>query len=82
MNEEIFLGAVTRERRVQLGLTQAELARRVGCAPVTVRKMDSTVRFYVLPTTELVSLAQSRVTRSLVEAECRQYLHLDECPAE
>jgi WD40 repeat protein len=41
---------------------------------------DGTVRFYVLPIDELVALARSRVTRSLTTEECRQYLHVEECP--
>ena len=31
---------------------------------------------------ELTELAWSRVTRSLTDDECQQYLHLDSCPAE
>jgi WD40 repeat protein/transcriptional regulator with XRE-family HTH domain len=38
-NEESF-GQRVRERRRELGLTQDELARRVGCAPVTLRKIE------------------------------------------
>jgi WD40 repeat protein len=41
---------------------------------------DGTVRVYVIPVDDLVELAQQRVTRSLTEAECQQYLHVDECP--
>ena len=40
------------------------------------------VREFVLPLDELVELAESRVTRSLTDDECRQYLHLDACPVE
>ena len=29
---------------------------------------------------ELMALARARVTRSLTDAECRQYLHVDQCP--
>ena len=29
---------------------------------------------------ELMELARTRVTRSLTPGECRQFLHLDECP--
>jgi transcriptional regulator with XRE-family HTH domain len=38
-NDESF-GQRVRERRRELGLTQDELARRVGCAPVTLRKIE------------------------------------------
>lgn len=33
-------GQIVRERRMTLGLTQAELARRVHCATVTIRKIE------------------------------------------
>lgn len=38
------------------------------------------LRAFVLDTGELMDLAQSRVTRSLSTEECRQYLHVAECP--
>lgn len=38
------------------------------------------LRVYTLDINELITLAQSRLTRSLTEAECRQYLHVDRCP--
>jgi|GEM_PF-2747527 len=41
---------------------------------------DRAVRLFVLSTDELISLAQSRVTRSLTEEECQRYLHLEACP--
>jgi WD40 repeat protein/serine/threonine protein kinase/DNA-binding XRE family transcriptional regulator len=40
MNEEPSFGTIVKERRNALGLTQTELARRVGCAPVTIRKIE------------------------------------------
>ena len=40
MNRDITFGQIVKERRNSLGLTQAELARRVGCAVVTVRKIE------------------------------------------
>ena len=40
-----------------------------------------TVRVWVLGIEDLVKLARDRVTRSLTDGECRQYLHLAECPA-
>jgi WD40 repeat protein/transcriptional regulator with XRE-family HTH domain len=39
MNQTTF-GVVVKERRKALGLTQAELARRVGCATVTIRRIE------------------------------------------
>lgn len=41
MNLEVSLGQIVKERRLELGLTQAELARRVGCAVVTLRKIEA-----------------------------------------
>jgi transcriptional regulator with XRE-family HTH domain len=40
MINEATLGQIVRERRLALGLTQAELARRVNCATVTIRKIE------------------------------------------
>jgi WD40 repeat protein/transcriptional regulator with XRE-family HTH domain len=40
MNAEPSFGQVVKPRRRELGLTQDELARRVGCAPVTIRKIE------------------------------------------
>jgi transcriptional regulator with XRE-family HTH domain len=39
MDQQSF-GAIVKERRQDLGLTQAELARRVGCATVTIRRIE------------------------------------------
>ena len=39
MNASSF-GTIVKERRQAMGLTQAELARRVGCATVTIRKIE------------------------------------------
>lgn len=39
------------------------------------------VSVYALDLEELVALAQSRVTRSLTDEECRKFLHLRRCPA-
>jgi len=38
------------------------------------------VRVYAVPLEDVSALAESRVTRQLTNAECLQYLHLDECP--
>ncbi|MEM7344228.1 MAG: protein kinase, partial [Chloroflexota bacterium] len=40
MSENSTFGTIVKERRTALGLTQTELARRVGCAPVTIRKIE------------------------------------------
>jgi len=41
---------------------------------------DGTVALHLLPIDELRELASTRVTRSLTDEECRQYLHLERCP--
>jgi WD40 repeat protein len=38
------------------------------------------VRIHSLDLEALERAARDRVTRSLTDAECRQYLHLDVCP--
>ena len=40
MGAEITFGQVVKTRRKELGLTQKELAHRVGCASVTLRKIE------------------------------------------
>ena len=40
---------------------------------------DGTVMLHLLPTDELLRLARNRVTRSLTDDECRQYLQLPRC---
>jgi WD40 repeat protein len=39
------------------------------------------VRVYLLKLEDIVALAKTRLTRSLTTEECRQYLHLEACPA-
>jgi WD40 repeat protein len=43
---------------------------------------DGKFQIYTLSTEELLDIAESRVTRTLTEAECQQYLHLESCPGE
>jgi WD40 repeat protein len=42
---------------------------------------DGTLRLFTLDIDELVELARSLLTRSLTDAECRKYLHIEMCPA-
>ena len=42
---------------------------------------DGTVALHLLPVDEFDTLARERVTRALTDEECRQYLHLEGCPA-
>ncbi len=41
---------------------------------------DGTARVYTLDLEELKNLARSRLTRSLTQEECQQYLHQETCP--
>src|SRR5262245_34934511 len=41
MSPEPAFGRFVRERRRSLDLTQEELARRVGCAAITIRKIEA-----------------------------------------
>lgn len=41
---------------------------------------DGLVRLYILPIEGLIATAESRVARKLSNEECRQYLHLEQCP--
>ena len=41
MNIEQTFGELVKTRRRELGLTQDELARRIGCAPITLRKIEA-----------------------------------------
>jgi len=51
-----------------------------GKSLVTISIADQTGRGFYLDVQELINLARSRVTRSLTQAECQQYLHLEVCP--
>lgn len=42
---------------------------------------DQTVRINALAIDDLIELARQKVTRTLTDVECRQYLHLERCPA-
>lgn len=42
---------------------------------------DGTLKVYVLPIDELLKIARSKSHRGFTQQECRQYLHLETCPA-
>ncbi|HMZ08578.1 MAG TPA: helix-turn-helix transcriptional regulator, partial [Anaerolineales bacterium] len=41
MKQESSFGSFVRQRRREMDLTQEELARRVGCAAITLRKIEA-----------------------------------------
>jgi WD40 repeat protein len=43
---------------------------------------DGSLRTFSLDMDELVSLARSRLTRTLTDQECQKYIHVEQCPAE
>jgi hypothetical protein len=49
---------------------------------VTSGGQSGFMRFLVLSVDELINIAESRLTRTLSEEECQEYLHMDSCPAE
>jgi WD40 repeat protein len=49
---------------------------------LTIGSPDGMVRSYTLSPEELMAIAAERLTRSLTEVECQQYLHLEACPVE
>jgi WD40 repeat protein/transcriptional regulator with XRE-family HTH domain len=57
--------------------TRLSVVRRDDTALVS-----ETVHVYTLRLDELLALAKSRVTRSLTTDECKQYLHMQQCPSE
>ena len=65
--------------RVDTGLHGVDFSEDVS----KVATVDATglVRVWTLDLDVLIDIALSRVTRSLTDAECVQYLHLDACPA-
>ena len=42
---------------------------------------DGIVRVWALDLDDLIRIANDRLTRGLTDDECRQYLHLERCPA-
>jgi predicted ATPase/transcriptional regulator with XRE-family HTH domain len=64
MNSEISFGRWLKERRKALDLTQYDFARRIGCAIVTIRKIESDQR---RPSTQLAELMAEQLELSADE---------------
>lgn len=67
--QTLSLGQWIRNRRKALGLTQEELSRRVGCAAITIKKIEAGQRW----PSEQITLRLAEQLRVSVE-ECRVYL--------
>ena len=57
VNEDVNFGQIVKERRNLLGLTQTELARRVGCAAITIRKIEADDMRPSVQMAELIAVA-------------------------
>ena len=64
-----------------VGMVSAVSFSPDGTRLVTGSYQDGTVRVYLLRIEDLVALAKTRLTRWFTLAECRQYLHTEQCPA-
>jgi len=53
-----------------------------GKSLMAISVADMVGRGFYLDVQELIALARSRLTRSLTNAECQQYLHVAQCPAQ
>ena len=58
MTETKSFGEWLRHRRRELDLTQGELARKVGCAPITIRKIEAD---QMRPSKQLAELLMGQV---------------------
>jgi WD40 repeat protein/serine/threonine protein kinase/DNA-binding XRE family transcriptional regulator len=57
MHEDVTFGTVVKERRSGMDLTQTELARRVGCAAITIRKIEADALRPSVQMAELIAAA-------------------------
>jgi len=63
------------------GVTGVAFSPSDGGAHLAVASVDGVVRIFILQIEDLLALAQSRVTRPLTTAECKKYLHVEQCPS-
>ena len=59
----------------------ARLAFSQDGSMLASKSLDGTVRVWALDLDDLLEIARHQVRRTLTDGECRQYLHLDACPA-
>jgi len=57
MHEDVTFGKVVKELRSAMDLTQTELARRVGCAAITIRKIEADALRPSVQMAELIAAA-------------------------
>lgn len=63
------------------GVTGVAFSPVAEDALLGVASSDGVVRVFLLRTEDLLALARSRVTRTLRQPECQQFLHMEQCPA-
>jgi WD40 repeat protein len=65
----------------QGGITGMAFSPSDNGAHLAVSSPDGVARIFLLRIDELLTLAQSRVTRPFTTEECKKYLHVEQCPA-
>jgi transcriptional regulator with XRE-family HTH domain len=76
MNQAITFSSIVKERRHLIDLTQTELGRRVGCAPITIRKIEADLLRPSIQITE-----QLAVALNIPEAEHLAFVRLAPAPS-
>jgi WD40 repeat protein len=64
------------------GVTAVAFSPTDHSAHLAVASADGIVRMFLLQIDELLAVAKARITRTLTVAECQEYLHVEQCPAE
>jgi WD40 repeat protein len=64
------------------GVYGVDFSPSEGGTHLVVASNDGIVRVFLLQIDHLLSLAQTRVTRSFTTAECKKYLHVPQCPGQ
>jgi WD40 repeat protein/DNA-binding SARP family transcriptional activator len=58
-----------------------DLAFSPNASKLASASLDGTVRVWALDLDDLIEIAEGKLTRGLTDGECRQYLHVEPCPA-
>jgi WD40 repeat protein len=81
---DVSTGSGRTEQPLTLYNPDRALVTSVAFSPdgtrLAVTSYDGTLRIYTLPLEDIISIAKSRVTRTLTTDECQKYLHVEQCP--